>query len=232
MQSDILLLKNKSVLFVEDDEIIKSQLTEVLEMLFKEVYTASNGKDAYDIYEDESPDIIISDIKMPVLDGLALAEKIRLHDYEIPIILLTSFTEQELLIHAVNLSIDGYIIKPIKLETLIQTVEKSLQRKRDNQGLFPLSKELFYHSGVQELYKNGTLIQLGIKELELLKLLIANHSKTVTKEKIVKTLWPLESIGESSIKNLVLRIRKKIQEDIIISVRGVGYRLNIKVDTD
>ncbi len=228
MHNNFLSLKNKTVLFAEDDEIIKAQLTEVLEMLFDKVYTATNGQEAYDTYKEASPDAIISDIKMPNIDGLMLSEMIRQDDYHTPIILVTSFAEQELLIHAANLSIDGYIIKPVKLDVLIDTIKKAFKRIGNNQELVPLSENLSFHTATQELYKNDSIIQLGLKELELLKLLIANQFKTVTKEEISEALWPLESVSESSIKNLVLRIRKKVQEDIIVSVRSVGYRLNIK----
>lgn len=121
MIGNLLLLKSKTVLFAEDDKIIKSQITEVLEMIFKKVFSVEDGKKAYDVYQEEKPDIIISDIKMPNMDGLTLIEKIRQTDYKTPIILLTSFMEQELVVSAANLSIDGYIIKPIEFNKLILT---------------------------------------------------------------------------------------------------------------
>jgi DNA-binding response OmpR family regulator len=226
MNNDLLMLKNKTVLFAEDDRIIKEQITEVLEMLFAKVLVAGNGQEAYELYEDERPQIIITDIKMPVMDGLSLVEKVRSKDYETPIILLTSFAEQELLVHAANLSIDGYILKPVELNTLTTAINKAMKRTRKDEGLIPLGKQLFFHTSTQELYKNGVVVQLGVKELELLRLLIENRSRTVTKDEISENLWPLESICESSIKNLVLRLRKKIDDDLIISVRGIGYRLN------
>ena len=227
MIGDLLLLKSKTVLFAEDDKIIKSEITEVLEMIFKKVYSVEDGKKAYEIYQEEKPDIIISDIKMPKLDGLTLIEKIRQTDYETPIILLTSFMEQELVLSAANLSIDGYIIKPIEFNKLILTINKAMKRVQKDQGLISLCENIFYNPATQEIFSNGSLVSLGIKELELIKLLIANSSKTVTKEEISQNLWPLEAICESAIKNLVLRIRKKLNNDIIISVRGIGYRLNI-----
>lgn len=226
MFEEAVFLKNKTVLFAEDDKIIRIQITEVLEMLFQKVFVAEDGKTAYEIYEEEHPDIVISDIKMPILDGLSLIEKIRMSDYATPVVLITSFTEQELLVNAANLSIDGYIIKPIDFKALVRTISKSMQRAHKNQGLIQIAKDVFYHSGTQELYQNGVIVILGIKELELLKLLIANGSKTVTKERISEVLWPLDTICESSIKNLVLRIRKKLDTDIIVSVRGIGYRLD------
>ncbi|QDF29121.1 response regulator transcription factor [Halarcobacter anaerophilus] len=229
MINNILLLKDKSVLFAEDDEIIKKNITDVLKMLFKEVYTVTNGQKAYELYEEESIDLVITDIKMPLMDGLDLTEKIRKKDYDIPIILLTNFTQQVILMQAVNLSIDGYITKPIELEDLISTIQKSMKRVVKNKGVIPLSKNIFYSITTQEVYQNNKLIQLGFKELQLLKLLIKNYKKTVTKDEISSVLWPLESVSDSSIKNLILRIRKKFDEDIITSVRGVGYRLQLEI---
>ncbi|WP_044418668.1 response regulator transcription factor [Halarcobacter anaerophilus] len=229
MINNILLLKDKSVLFAEDDEIIKKNITDVLKMLFKEVYTVTNRQKAYELYEEESIDLVITDIKMPLMDGLDLTEKIRKKDYDIPIILLTNFTQQEILMQAVNLSIDGYITKPIELEDLISTIQKSMKRVVKNKGVIPLSKNIFYSITTQEVYQNNKLIQLGFKELQLLKLLIKNYKKTVTKDEISSVLWPLESVSDSSIKNLILRIRKKFDEDIITSVRGVGYRLQLEI---
>lgn len=225
MVNDVLFLKNKTVLFAEDDVTMRTQIAEILEMLFKKVLVANDGYKAYELYVEEKPDMVISDIKMPSMDGLSLIEKIRKSDYETPVILLTSFTEQELLVNAANLSVDGYIIKPVDLNSLVKTINKSMQRASKNQGLIHLGREIYYNTGTQELYQNGEIVLLGYKELELIKLLISKFPKTVDKEEISEALWPYDAICESAIKNLVLRIRKKLGEDIIISVRGIGYRL-------
>lgn len=230
MLGNLLLLKSKTVLYAEDDKIIKVQITEVLEMIFKKVFSVEDGEQAYNIYQEERPDLIICDIKMPKMNGLTLIEKVRETDYETPIIVLTSFIEQELVFRAANLSIDGYIIKTIGFNKLILTINKAMQRVKRNHGLISLSKNIFYNSATQELYLNGAIVSLGMKELELIKLLILNRSETVTKEAISEILWPFEAICESAIKNLVLRIRKKLYNDIIVSVRGIGYRLNIVID--
>jgi two-component system, OmpR family, response regulator VanR len=225
MNTNLLLLKNKSVLFVEDDQIMKMQITKVLEMLFQKVFCAEDGESAYLLYKEKSPDIIISDIKMPRMNGLELIEKIRQTDYKIPVILLTSFTEKKILLGVVNLSIDGYIIKPVELTTLIVTISKAMQRTERIEGLVPITQNIFYNSGTQELYQNGEVVPLGVNELEFIRLLIKNRGITVSKEDISAKLWPLESRNDSSIKSLILRIRRKLDTDIIVSVRGIGYRL-------
>lgn len=228
MINNLLILREKSVLFAEDDTITRQQMTEILEMLFAKVYVACDGEEAYSIFEDEAPDIIITDIKMPKQDGLSLARRIRQNNYTIPIIFLTSFAEQELLFHAANLSIDGYLVKPVELEKLTSMVCTAIKRAPKSDGLIIMGKNLYYNSATQELYYQGEVVTLGIKELELLVLLIKNRHQTITKEEIGKTLWPLDPICESAIKNIVLRLRKKLVLDIIISVRGIGYRLDTR----
>jgi len=205
---------------------MREQTVQVLEMICKKVFSAKDGKKAYEIYEDESPDFIISDIKMPIIDGLKLIEKIRLNDYHIPIVLMSSFSEHNMLVQAVNLSVDGYLIKPFELDIFVDTITKSMQRIQIINGIIILAKDIYYNSGTQEVYKNGYVVSLGSKEFELLQLLMKNFLKTVTKEEISQALWPLESSCESAIKTLVLRMRKKIDTNLIVSVRGIGYRLN------
>ncbi|MCK9372492.1 MAG: response regulator transcription factor [Sulfuricurvum sp.] len=228
MVQNMLLLKDKNVLYAEDDNITRRETSDILGMLFDKVYVASDGEEAYRLYEDERPDLVITDIKMPKKDGLGLVRQIRKESYAIPIILMTSFVEQEMLLNAANLSIDGYLVKPVELEKLTFTICKAIQRANKELGLIALGKQLYYNSATQELYRNGSVVALGGKEHELLQLLIKNRHRTVTKEEIGAGLWPLDPICESAIKNIVLRLRKKLGIEIIISVRGVGYRLDIR----
>lgn len=229
MIHNMLLLKEKTVLFAEDDAITRTQMCEILEMLFGKVFVASDGEEALRLFEEESPNIIISDIKMPKLDGLNFVRRVRQSNYEVPIILLTSFTEQDILLNAANLSIDGYLVKPVELEKLTFTVCKAIQRvHKEEEGLIVLGKNLYYNTATKELYHNGEVVVLGVKEQELLQILINNRHRTLSKEEIGKTLWPLDPICESAIKNIVMRLRKKLGVDIIISVRGIGYRLDTR----
>jgi DNA-binding response OmpR family regulator len=165
---------------------------------------------------------------MPKMDGLSLVKKIRKHNYDIPIILLTSFSEQEFLLDASNLSVDGYLVKPVELEKLTYTLCRAVQRIPNNFTCILLNEQIVYNSDTQEFYFDGKLIILGNKEQKLLILLVENRHRTVTKEEIEKTLWPLDSVSSSAIKKLILRIRQKIGVDIIISIRGIGYRLDTR----
>ena len=227
MLNDFLLLKDKCVLYAEDDNITRTQMTTVLEMIFGRVLSAKDGAEAYEMYEDEKPDILITDIKMPRVDGIKLVKQIRQNDYQIPIVMMTSFAEQDLLMSAANLSVDGYLIKPAELGVVLDTIRKSIYRANKNVGLIDFGNTVVYNTATRELFQNGVLVPLGQKEQELLLLLVKNNTRVVTKDEIAQELWPLDTICASAIKSLILRMRRKIGFDIIVSVRGIGYRLNI-----
>ncbi|MDX1810282.1 MAG: response regulator transcription factor [Sulfurospirillaceae bacterium] len=227
MTKNLLILKNKTVLFADDDAITQAYMVDILTMIFEKVYSANDGEEAYRLYEDKVPDIVLTDIKMPNVDGLSLIKKIRKNNYNTPIILLTSFADKEFLLDASNLSVDGYLVKPVALEKLTKALCKAIQRTLKNMELISLGKELYYNSATKELYFKKNLITLGVKEHQLLSLLIENRHRTVTKKELIEELWPLDEVSSSALKKLILRIRHKMKINIIISVRGIGYRLDI-----
>jgi two-component system, OmpR family, response regulator VanR len=228
MPTNLMYLKDQSVLFADDDNIARAQMTNVLEMIFKTVHSAKNGEEALDFYTQFKPNLIITDIKMPKIDGIGLVEYVRKVDYDTPIIMLTSFSEQNLLLNAANLSIDGYLVKPVELNQVTNAISKAMKRKNNLTHFVELSPNIFYDTNTYEAIKDGEIIPLGAKEQELLNLLLNSKNKTLAKEELETILWPLDVTSASSLKNLVLRIRKKLDEESIISVRGVGYRIGPK----
>lgn len=228
MQNDALILKTKTVLFAEDDSVMREHTSETLKILFGKVLLAKNGEEALALYEREHVDFILTDIKMPQMDGLELIKKIREKDYATPIILLTGFAEQSMVLTASNLAIDAYLVKPIELDSLIQSFLKASNRIGGKSAKLKINDRITYDTKTKELFKDGKLIVLGYKEHELISLLIQNQNKTISKEDIANKLWAYENICESALKNLVLRIRKKIGFDLIVSVRGIGYRIQME----
>lgn len=206
--------------------IIQKQTSDMLKIFFGDVLTATNGKDALEVFRNKSVDIILTDIKMPMMSGLELTQKIRAMDNMIPIILLSSFGDQSTLLEAANCGIDGYILKPIELDNLLDTFDKVLQRKKTKRKYFTFTNGLLYNILTDELYKDNTLVDLGKKERMLLKLFIDNFDKTLSKEEIIYTIWELQDVTESALKNLLNRLRTKLGFDIIISVKGSGWKLN------
>lgn len=219
------LFKKYTILFAEDDDTIRQATTHILQIFFKEVYVAKNGKEALECYEDEKPDIILSDIKMPLMDGISLAQKIRKSDFMIPIVLLSSYSDQQMLFEAANAHIDGYILKPIVLESMLETLEKVIPKIAPKKELITFANGMIYNTLSKELYKDGIIVPLGAKEQKILQIFIANKEAIVEKEEIILAIWGLEEVTDSALKGLLNRLRAKIGNDTIVSVKGSGWRL-------
>ena len=221
------VLKKYTILFAEDDAVICKKIAEILTIFFHEVFVAKNGKEAFEYYEDEKPDMILSDIKMPVMDGISLAQKIRQDNFTIPIILLSSFSDQDILIKAANSGIDGYILKPIVLDSMLETFIKVIHKIIPKKELISFENGLFYNTMSEELYKNGVVIPLGAKERKLVNLFVAHKEAVVYKEQIISTIWGLEEVTDSGLKGLLNRLRTKIGYEVIVSIKGSGWKLNV-----
>lgn len=122
-------LHNVSILFVEDEEKTREEIAYFLKkQFFQNVYVADNGKEGYELYLTHKPDLILTDLTMPVMDGLEMSEKIKSQHPEIPILLITSHFEKEVTEKAVDIGIDGYLFKPISFDRLRKLLHKYSQR--------------------------------------------------------------------------------------------------------
>ena len=225
--SSVLILKSKRILFVENDFTTRLQMTHTLKMLFHKVYCAKDGKEAYNLCEDEQPDIIQTDVRLPNKDGIKLTRQIRQIDYQIPIIMLTSFDDKNVLLNAANLAIDGYLIKPVEFMLLVEKLLQAIKRTHVTPNLITFNQNLIFNRDTKEFYYHNVIQTLGYKELELIEFLLENHHRTISKELIEAKLWNYEVQCNSAVKNLVLRVRKKLGNDVISVIRGVGYRINL-----
>lgn len=229
MVGNLVLLNLKRILYITPHSIVNEEIVKILQILVGEIVFSSCDKEAIEHYEDISFDYIVFDTYEPDKKVIELICRLRQIDYSIPIIILADHDNQEMLMSIANLSIDAYLYKPIDHETLTQTLVNSMQRNAKESGLLILNEQLIFNFATKELFLDGKIVSLGHKELQLFLLLIKNRHRTLTKEEIEKELWPLQGVSDSAIKKQILRIRNKIKTDIIVSVRGIGYRLNTRV---
>ncbi len=117
------------VLYVEDEEDIREEIEEFLELEVGELIIAKNGQDGLEKFKEHSPDVVITDIQMPVMDGLKMAQEIKKIDKLTPIIVTTAFNENDYLLKSINIGIDKYVLKPIDLNILIDAIFKSVENK-------------------------------------------------------------------------------------------------------
>jgi DNA-binding response OmpR family regulator len=221
------LLKKYSILFAEDDATMREATADILRVFFREVIVARDGKEALERYEDEKPDMILSDIKMPLMDGFSLIASIRQNDFTTPIVLLTSYCDQTTLFEAANASIDGYITKPIVLESMLEALLKVVPKIAPKKELVSFGEGVLYNTLSEELYKNGCVVPLGEKEQKMLKLFLAHKEAVVHKDDIIASLWGVEDVTDSALKGVLNRLRTKLGSNAIVCVKGSGWRLHI-----
>jgi len=223
---ELLVLRSKTILLVEDDETTLRHTADMLPILFGRVVTARNGVEAFETYIDERPDIVLSDIKMPDMDGLELITAIRERDERISIVLFSAYSDQKYLLNAINLGVDAYAIKPIKFEDLLQIFTKCAKKFSATTTLCVQFKNgVRYDAATNTITCNGETSLLSPKERDVLGQLIAKSPNILTKKELTDTLWPHDSISDSAMKNIIARLRAKIGSESIVSVSGIGWRV-------
>jgi len=195
------------------------------------VLQAKDGKEAISVWKASKPDIIITDINMPRLNGLDMAAYVRTHDKDVQIIVATAHSDTEYLLRAVELQLVKYIIKPITKEKLSQALKQSIGLIKDKSKFnLKLSSSHTYNAYEKIIYKNGKEIKLTKNELLFLDLLAHHSSRVVKYEEIENAIWAYEGMSQDAIRSLVRGIRKKVPQNAIENVSGIGYKLNLTDD--
>lgn len=221
------LLQNFTILYVEDSEMVRKNAVEYLSRISKKVYQAKDADEAINIWKKEKPDIIITDISMPKLNGLDMASYIRSQDKKVQIIVATAHSDTEYLMQAVELQLVKYIIKPITKEKLLDALESSMDLIEDKSKFsLKLSDTTFYNGFEKVILKDDKQIKLTKNETLFLDLLAHHHTRVVTYQEIENAIWPIEGMTQDAIRSLVRGIRKKVPQGAIENISGSGYKLN------
>lgn len=225
------ILKNKTILLVEDEMIIRNNIASMLKFFFKDVFTATDGYDGLEKYEKYLPDIIMTDLKMPFMGGFELLDEVKKRSSNSYMIIVSAHTDTDLLINAINNGIDRYIIKPVTERHLFDAFEAYIHKiVKEIQNSIILSPNTAYDIDKRQLITNDVIIDLNNKESLLLKLLTQDKDKVYTYEEIENQVWGEKSMSLSSLRSVIRDIRKKTGEKIIKNVSGVGYTLCYKGD--
>lgn len=224
-------IMNSTILYIEDDDITRKQFSQFLESQCKTLYLAEDGQKGFELYKEFEPDIVITDIEMPKLNGLELAKKIRKLSVSTQIIIITAYQKTEYLLDAVNLQLTQYLIKPISLEKITQVLELAsgflgdqlLGTKKH------FSKDIYYDNYTKELVNNNEIINLSKHERALLEMLIVKYPAPLSYESINVHIYDYEG-SKNAIKLLVGSLRHKIESKSIINVSGFGYKLKLMDD--
>jgi two-component system, OmpR family, alkaline phosphatase synthesis response regulator PhoP len=228
--------KKYSVLLVEDEENLQEALKLNLELEGYEVTTSADGADALKKVSKEYFDLIILDIMLPEIDGIAVCETIRLNNTQMPILILSAKNSSADRVLGLKKGADDYLAKPFNLEELLLRVNKLIRKneqisnKQVIQDNYTFGKNIVDFKASEAMSNTGEKIVLTKKELMLLKLLIENKNEVVTREKILQAVWGYNVYPTTrTIDNFILNFRKYFEEDsrnpiYFHSVRGVGYK--------
>jgi len=225
---------NMSILIAEDDPQLRKLYVEYLSLFFETVYEAEDGEEALRTYRSKSPDIIISDINMPKLDGLSLIKQIRLKDQETPIVILSAYTDQDMLLEAVKLHLFEYVVKPVDSKELKDLVFNMIESINIKRAYLYMADGYRWDKKHHYLFKANTEIKLQENERRLLKILIQNLNVNVSTETLYQYVFsdmPEKEYSSHAITSLVKRVRKKLPVHTIQTNYGNGYTFCIHKNT-
>ena len=222
------------ILIVDDEPDILEFLRYNLEKEQFVVFSAGDGITGFQIAKKEKPDLIILDIMMPKMDGVELCRLIRSDDdlKNTLITFLTAREEEYSQIAALDVGGDDYITKPIRPRVLVSRIKALLRRKHI--GSAEIEEETWLEFGDLRIdkekvmiIKNGEQIDLARKELELLMLLVSKPGKVFSREEIFNKIWGNDVIvGNRTIDVHIRKLREKIGDDFIKTIKGVGYKFD------
>lgn len=224
MKSIKLKLKALTILYAEDEIGIRKNIMKTLSYYAKDVYEASNGKEALELYEEKKPDIILSDIHMPIMDGIEFIKKVRKKDKNTPVVMITAHTDKKYLLEAVELHMEKYIVKPINTRMLFEVLGKCIDSLNISRiEILLCDKNYSYNFENKKLIYKDEIIPLNKKEVLFIELLVNNQNRVVKYEEIQDKVWQDNVMTDNALRSVVLHLRKKLPTNIINNLSGIGY---------
>ena len=235
----------KTILIVDDEQPIREILVYNLKKEGYNVIEASDGVTALNIALEQYPDLILLDIMLPKMDGLSVCKRIK-NSYNVPILMLTAKDSEIDKILGLELGADDYITKPFSVRELIARVKANLRKvenlsiaRMDNDNSKKKENKIIVNDLELDLDKfevkiRGEIIDLTVREFEVIKFLASQPGQVVTRETLLEKVWGYEYYGDiRTVDVTVRRIREKIEKDtsspkILITKRGVGYYIASK----
>ena len=217
------------ILVVEDDFDIQELLQNFLQEAGYEVAVANDGVEALSLFADQRYDLIVLDIMLPKIDGYGVCELIRKQS-DVPIIMLTALSGEEDQIKGLDLQVDDYITKPFSMPVLIRKIAAVLRRSTISQNQEHQTvayKNLILDLDSYSALVNGESYELTQREFEILRELLLNQGRVLTRQILLERLWKYDFYGDERVVDTHIKnLRKKLGIDFIQTIRGVGYKID------
>lgn len=219
----------QKILIVEDDLDIQDLLKNFLQEVGYETAIARDGMEAISLFSSVHFDLILLDIMLPKIDGFTVCELIR-RQSQVPIIMLTALNGEEEQIKGLDLQVDDYITKPFSMPILIRKIAAVLRRStmipdQEHQTIF--YKNLTLDLDSYSASVNGKSHELTQREFEVLRELLLNQGRVLTRQNLLDRLWKYDFLGDERVVDTHIKnLRKKLGIDFIQTIRGVGYKID------
>jgi DNA-binding response OmpR family regulator len=221
------------IIVIEDDRAILRGLKDNLEYESYEVLTATDGEQGYRLIREQSPDLIVLDIRIPKMDGYELCRKVRSEGIAVPILMLTARGEEMDRVHGLDIGADDYVTKPFSVPELLARIRAILRRA---QPPTDLPENLSFDNVFVDFMrfnasKGKQVLKLSRKEFGVLRLLAARIGQVVTRNEMLEEVWGHECYPTTrTVDNHIASLRSKLEDDpskprYLITVHGVGYKL-------
>lgn len=217
------------ILVVEDDLDIQELLKNFLQEVGYEIILASDGVEALSTFSSAQFDLVLLDVMLPKIDGFVVCELIRKQS-QVPIIMLTALSGEEEQIRGLDLQVDDYITKPFSMPILIRKIAAVLRRSSGPQE--DEHKTITYQNLLLDFDNHtatvdGTAHELTQREFEVLKELLTQQGRILTRQNLLDKLWRYDFYGDERVVDTHIKnLRKKLGIDFIQTIRGVGYKID------
>ena len=219
----------ETIVIIEDDESIREMLRYYFRSVGYEVACFESGEDYFEKAGEVKPSLYILDIMLPGMDGLEILRRIRADARleETPVLMLTARTSEMDKVKGLETGADDYVVKPFGIMELQARVKAVLRRTERRGDQVLTCGDLEIDPAAREVRKGGKLVDLTFKEFELLKLLCARRGVALTRDEILQTVWDYDYTGETRTVDMhVKALRQKLGDDVVTTVRGVGYKMS------
>ena len=229
--ADVLAPSDAQILVVDDEDNITYLLGTALRHFGFGVLTAGSGREGLAMAADAKPDLMLLDVMLPDLDGFEVVRRLRDAGVQVPILFLTARDATEDKVRGLTLGGDDYVTKPFSLEEVVARVRAILRRSgRIVEGEPSLTYgDLVMDDDAHQVWRAGELVELSPTEYKLLRYLLANAGKVLSKAQILDHVWEYDFGGEATVvETYISYLRKKVDRrglPLIQTVRGIGYAL-------
>lgn len=214
-----------NILLIEDNDSIANGLLYAFNKNGYNMTTISSVLKATSYLKENNPDIIILDVLLPDGNGFDLYKTV-IKDKSIPVIFLTASDEEEMVIKGLNMGAEDYMTKPFSVNELLVRVNKIILRNRRITSI--KVKDICFNLDKMIVMRNNNLIELSSLELKILHLLFMNIGKVVRRTTILDNIWQWtgNDVDDHTVTVYIKRIREKLGADIIVTIKGIGYRID------